>query len=324
MKGLIALACLTLLAYAGVWTAGWVYDDTVWAPVLSGYSPWRLATLVGTGQPWAYHGLVVLVHMLNGYLLYAVSRRYLASTGALVAVGLFWLHPIQTEAVAYVSGGIEVLLTSIVLTTILVARRGGVIGIVGGLLGLYLAVSMKPSALPLLLVLPAVWLKESKRTWIAWPAVLGLIAASTVTWEWLLRTPGDVEARMASAGRVIGALGQLSVALVWPARLSLEHDWSALGAPAVASTLLAVLLTWTAIAIWSLRTKGAAVGWAGLWIGALILPRALIPNAPPLLEHHLYLPLVSIWLLAGWATDRVWQPAQTFGLGYGDTEVTCG
>ena len=49
-----------------------------------------------------YHAFSVLLHALNGVLLWTLLRR-LAAPGAWLAAALFAIHPIQLQAVAWVS-----------------------------------------------------------------------------------------------------------------------------------------------------------------------------------------------------------------------------
>lgn len=54
---------------------------------------------------WPYHLLSLLFHSLNGALVFLLVQRLgLSARGALVAAGVFLLHPVQTEAVCYISG----------------------------------------------------------------------------------------------------------------------------------------------------------------------------------------------------------------------------
>src|SRR5690242_5243603 len=60
---------------------------------------------------FGYHVVNLLLHIINGLLVFAIARRiYLklelssdASTYAIIAAGFFLVHPIQTEAVTYIT-----------------------------------------------------------------------------------------------------------------------------------------------------------------------------------------------------------------------------
>jgi hypothetical protein len=63
-----------------------------------------------------YHAVNLLLHVLNGLLVFLIVRTLLGRPlTALLAAGLFVAHPIQTEAVAYVSGQRDLLFTAFYL-----------------------------------------------------------------------------------------------------------------------------------------------------------------------------------------------------------------
>ena len=134
-RGLPILLAVTVVAYAGLWTAGFVWDDI---PLVVNNHALRDATLgaVFTSDLWAssgagdvasgYYRPLVLVSFavdrwfvdLNplGYHLHSLGWHLLAMVGlhrlclplvdrstALFAVALFGLHPVQSEVVAWVS-----------------------------------------------------------------------------------------------------------------------------------------------------------------------------------------------------------------------------
>ncbi len=70
-------------------------------------------------EPYGYHLLNILFHLANSLLVFFIARRLLARAGvqaaprrellAAFAAGLFLLHPVQTESVAYVASRSETL-----------------------------------------------------------------------------------------------------------------------------------------------------------------------------------------------------------------------
>lgn len=73
--------------------------------------------LAGT-NPAAFHLTNIAIHLLNGFLVWRILEELLARHGersagdrmaALAGAGLYLLHPLQTEAVAYISSRSEVL-----------------------------------------------------------------------------------------------------------------------------------------------------------------------------------------------------------------------
>ena len=64
--------------------------------------------------------VLVLIHVANTLLIYRLAKRLLNSgASALVAGIIFGGHPIQNEAVAWIAAFPDVLLTSVVLSTLL-------------------------------------------------------------------------------------------------------------------------------------------------------------------------------------------------------------
>jgi protein O-mannosyl-transferase len=61
-------------------------------------------------EPFAYHAFNVIFHALNAVLVWLIIRRVTAAKSLAVFAGaLFLLHPVNTEAVAYVAGRSETL-----------------------------------------------------------------------------------------------------------------------------------------------------------------------------------------------------------------------
>jgi len=78
---------------------------------------WLNARLSGM-EPYTYHLFNVLLHWVSGFLVFLVVRRLLVYAGtegasreilAVFAAGVFLLHPVQTESVAYVASRSEAL-----------------------------------------------------------------------------------------------------------------------------------------------------------------------------------------------------------------------
>lgn len=73
-------------------------------------------TLAGT-EPLSWHLLNILLHVACVLLLFDCLRRILPGHAALLAAGLFAIHPIQTEAVAYVFARSTLLMTAFCLAS---------------------------------------------------------------------------------------------------------------------------------------------------------------------------------------------------------------
>jgi hypothetical protein len=62
------------------------------------------------GEAWGYHATSVILHALNGVLLFGVLRRWTGRFGfALIAAALWMVHPLRTESVVWISERKDVL-----------------------------------------------------------------------------------------------------------------------------------------------------------------------------------------------------------------------
>ena len=123
--GALLLLVLVLVAYVPAFSGGFIWDDDdhltenlhvaapdglrdIWSSLsASRYYPLTLTTfwvgrqLVGL-KPLPYHFLNIVLHALNGLLLWQVLRR-LAVRGAWVGAALWALHPVMAESVAWIT-----------------------------------------------------------------------------------------------------------------------------------------------------------------------------------------------------------------------------
>jgi len=124
LVGLLLIAA-TVLAYQPVWHAGFIWDDDTFLvdnPVIkSADGPYRLWFTASTpdyfpmtssmlwlewrlwnGHPLGFHLVNVLLQAFSAVLLWRVLLR-LKIPGAILAAGLFALHPVNVESVAWIT-----------------------------------------------------------------------------------------------------------------------------------------------------------------------------------------------------------------------------
>jgi protein O-mannosyl-transferase len=121
--GLFFILGLAFLAYLNSFSGAFQFDDftvivqnarvhsfSAWLHDLgSGIRPllklsYLLNWLTGPGTT-GFHAVNLLVHLGNTMLLYFLARKFAGTAApALVAAGIFALHPLQTEAVTYICG----------------------------------------------------------------------------------------------------------------------------------------------------------------------------------------------------------------------------
>ncbi len=189
----------------------WLADGTVraspyWRPVIT--SSYYLDQLVGQGAPWAFHVNNLVVALLGGLVL---AKR--AGPLSVLAVAVFWFHPMQVEAIANITARTDLYVA--VLGTLAVFATGPL----GGVLTL-LALGCKETAL----VIPLIAFLGAPCTRAAWlPHSLALVGWALV--RTLLVTSWDVDPAdaglptllsVATAPAVVGAY-ILRIALpLWP------------------------------------------------------------------------------------------------------------
>lgn len=284
------LAALTASVYLHVLPYPPVYDDA------------HLAALRWMTPPVAHLGVLVL-HLLNGVLLWHLSRRWLSETAAVIVVLLFWLHPLQTEAVTYISGGMESLLTAYTLIAVLAGLAGGLwLGL--SAVALWLAMTLKFSAIPLLLIVPAIVAYDRGINRVIW--LLPAISAGGIAAFFVLPSIGGL-GWGPHVVHVNLAVWRYLAMIPIPYGFSVEHDWWSVP-QSVGYAALSLTLAVGVFAVW-VRKQWSAPFYAWLFIVGLLAPRAFTLHGEPpcevcLTEHHTMLPFTSIWLMLGSAWDR--------------------
>jgi len=301
-------------------------------------------------DPWGYHLVNVALHLLAALLVWRLALAVLALAGAarprwqaLAVTGLWVLHPLQSQAVSYVTQRSEVLASLLMVAALLAflsAERAGLgrraalpLGL--GLLAFAAALGAKAMAvtLPALWALLA-WSAPGPGTWtarpgwraralaLALPAALALgHGAATVRG---LDAAGNAGFALAGLDAWSYLLTQLRVVvtylrlLLWPAGQSV--DWAiepsrSLAEPAVlASGLLLVALGAGAVALVALGRRREGEDWAAarvaglgvLWFFLVLAPTSsVIPLGDLLAEHRTYLASFGIALALVAAGERL-------------------
>lgn len=322
---LVALAIVLMcVAYARIIPAPFVYEDAMsvkavdrltWQTpsgwLTTGRALTRLSLdanyLYGGMNPMGYHAVNVGLHGLNGALVYALGTAIMPTAAAAVAASVFLLHPIQREAVSYVSGRSELLSTLFVLLALwcvtgpLTKRRG-----VGFLLCAAAAMASKETGAVVVLLAPLLaWVVKSDREWYALIALIPGVA--------MLHAVAALHSNyyaFASPRQWLGFPALQSVALwshLWHVvtlqGFSIDHDIEVI-APALALCALIAVLAWCVVSGLLLR-RSAVIGFALAWPLLALAPRFVIRIPEYLNEHQLYLPLIGVWWLAGMACVRV-------------------
>lgn len=280
--------------------------------------------------PLGFLLLNLALHAVNALLVFELIRALLPEEegSALLGALVFALHPVQTEAVAYVSGRSTSLMASFFLGGLWLSLRARVASaspwhLPAGLLCFGLAAATKETAL----VLPAVaGLVHGKVEGPARRRILGaFLALGAVLLLGLLLHPGyrrlfhfSFELRGCGA-QLHGALAGLAYlfrVLLWPVGLNIDpplaapRGWTSEG---LATALAVIVLTGLALVAWRHRPWVAVgIGW---FLLTLLPTQGPVPRLDLANERHLYLPMAGVALLvAGLCRAprlRRWAPAGT-------------
>jgi len=346
-----AAVVLAFWAYGPVLHGPFLFDDTVLPFSLSAASAslldwirgvrpvlmasYWLNTRLSGDDPYSYHVLNVAVHLAAAALVFLIVRRLLEWSHSLparrtllagFAAGLFLLHPVQTEAVAYVAGRSEALSMALLLAAyaLFLYRRQTAIAwwTVLPVLALYgLAVLSKEHTivLPALLLLTDFWwnpafsFRGARANWRLYaPLALGAIGAAALFWKAILNSPSagfglrDLTwyQYLFTQGR---ALFVYPAEFLLPVRLNADWDF------AISRTVfdhgavfgLAALAA-LAAAAWRYRRRFPLACFGFFAYLVLMAPTSsILPIADPLAERRLYTGMLGLLLIVADFAGRI-------------------
>lgn len=291
---------LTALAYASSLHGFYVYEDAIMpAPdslrrILVRWSHEATWALFGR-EPDPARVVNLCWHLLNGGLVFLLARRLALTAGAVFAAGLFLLHPIQTESVAYIAARSE-LVTGMWVLLACLASSSGRLWLAALCAGL--AITGKEVGVTAWLLVPC-WAVWSRQAWSDTSRELWTAATVLMLTLFLVTVPVPVGSVFWSFyGAQVAALGRLLWLLpesLWNlSALTLDHDWTWITRPMAGMALIA--LPWTLFASWrASRTAGLALTWCLL----ALAPRLLLPLPDGLHERHLYTSMIGLSLALG-------------------------
>jgi Tfp pilus assembly protein PilF len=316
------------------------------------YSPFRpvvnasyaLDRLVWGDRPLGFHVTNVALHAAAVVLLYLWIIRVLADAGlerrteaaAFTGAALFALHPLQSEAVGYVSGRSEVM-CAVWFLAALIAARGAIVSgsrrlaFAAAACGL-LALASKEVALVFpVVVLAYDWLlrpgtdaARRRRLRVVFLPIFTLMAGAG-----LLRLTAFGSAAVMGAGSaVLNLLTQTIVIwryaglLVWPSGQSIMHSVhrvSSAADPLAVGAAAAIVVA--CAAAWHLRRSQPVVAFGILWFLIVLAPSSsIIPLREGMAEHRVYLASAGIFMaitgLAGRWVDSLAARGQSVAVSY--------
>ena len=361
--GLLLLA--TVMAYRGVIGNGFVVDDyhtvqtnpalrslTNWPQWLTspdaassfrGAKNYRPALIASYGldhalwgdDPSGFHATNLAVHLAVVLLTFALARRLWSDdVTAICAAGLVALHPLNAEAVNYVSARSSSLMTAFVLAAVLahdaaMGRGGG-----GGFQTRYLrGAATRPyrllaflafgfglaalgtkevaAALPLLII---AWERARVGDTVPWRATLLrslpwwiLAGAFLAVRTWLLRDAPSQPVLWPEMTVLQNLLFATKIGLAslghwwWPSRLAVDHAWpTTIGAGEAAGLLVGAVAA--GLMTWGFLKADRRMGWCAVWFWVGVFPVGALPFVTRITlfqENRVYLAGIGLAWLAG-------------------------
>lgn len=289
-----------------------LYDS--WRPLLFA-SYWAEIHLFGR-SPAPMHATNLLLGVLGILLAYALARQWLPQTSAAVVAAIVALHPLQIEAVAYISGRGDLLAGVLVLAAALAAVRGRValaaLAFAGSLLAKEACIGLPLVAL--------VWAGRDRTRWRTAGALAGVAIAYLVVRRVLVTgtSPGALVDAVVQLPGIW--LEYLRIAVV-PFDLSIDraHDarylWPGLAVVGLVAwrarhlglVWFAVLLAPAATAIVSSHVVADRYAYAPMFGLAM----AAVAGARALTQRRIVLAVAGVWgallLVVGWRQVPVWR-----------------
>lgn len=269
------------------------------------------------GSAAGHHAVNVLLHGLSAVVV-LLSLRALRLTMPVAAVGalLFAVHPIQSEAVCYISSRSEILAGLFMLLAVLAVLRGSSSVGVGGLVGAGLLSKSVAAMAPVLLLVAqsARWGGEGlRRGWRAAAVALGLAVVYTVVVKGAVgRALLDAPVRDIGAQLWTQSKAHLYyVTLVaMPVHLNVEHQFQVARRIDLEAAMSAAAIGSLALVAWKARRSLPILGQGAAWWFAALLPATIVPLIVLVNEHRLYVASVALFLPIAlcWASLHRRQP----------------
>jgi len=287
-------------------------------------------------KPAGYHALLLLMHGLAAGAVFLLAARTIAAgrmpagrgglSGPFAGALVFAFHPVHVEAVAWISGVVDLSAGMLAVLALVAALSPGRLGSLVAAPTLFLAALLAKE--PAVMIVPALaayfaargdWRDTRRRArGAAVIAALGLALATYLLLRvnalgGLMGTEGAERVRVPAAQAVATAIALLGeyvrlLAVPWP--LSAVHDFRVVTSPTDPRLWLGVVVgAGLATAAWRWRKDAPVVLGVALAILPL-LPALYVPvlGEGLVAERYLYLPTVGLSLLVarGWDAAREW------------------
>jgi hypothetical protein len=310
----LRIAVLAVLAYLPMAWNGFVYEDQrqVKPGVIQPVPSLRTVDVLRPGRwlpaqltrstPRAAHALSFGLHLLATAGVGLLAWQ-LGCALWWVPMGLFAVHPLQTEAVAYAVERTElVACVGILIACCACAWRTASIARWALIaVGAYVAMASKESGVAVVgLIALVAWYQQRLTVGIvallagavgfairSWPIVAYINARSGVSaWRWI--------------GFASAATWRLLLLTIVPTGLSIEHDYGQVTSRGLA--VAAAALISLGVATWMLRDRSRLSAFGMAFVGLALAPRFLVRTPLSILpEHQFYVPMIGASLVLGLA-----------------------
>jgi tetratricopeptide (TPR) repeat protein len=283
---------------------------------------------LGGTSVWGYHAFNLAIHVLAALTLYGIVRRTLARPGLrerfdasgewiALTVALLWtVHPLQTEAVTYISQRCESLMGLFYLLTLYCFIRGTDSPRSSGWFALSVSACFLGVASKEVMVTAPVIVLLYDRTFVsgsfrqAWSRHWHLYLGLASSWLLLGYLMGGLQNRSVGYGLGLtwwgyaltecrGVMQYLRLA-IWPHPLVFDYGDGFTAGVAIShvaeaapyALILAILVVGV---LFELR-RHPALGFVGAWFLVILAPSSsVVPIAgQPMAEHRMYLPLAAV------------------------------
>ncbi len=299
--------------------------------------------IIGGLQPYGYHLINILLHFLNGAMLYSILKALNAKFSpniadfskinifsglyAIVSI-LFITHPLHTETVSYITCRSDLLATFFILSGFLSHIKNKSSLVFFSYLG---ALLTKETALifPLLLLacdFLAPEVKNKKKSWRLYAAVFLISAAYWLYRNYIFGLKLSQPINLSSPLRSFysNILVQTVVTIfylrlfVWPHPLTIHHtlpNFNSLANPTVfisASLLLTII-----ILIFISRKRLPLISLGLAWYLICLIPKFYAVLYVTAAEHHFYLPAIGLYICLAQAMRKFYLRRRKYFLYFG-------
>jgi protein O-mannosyl-transferase len=360
----IAALAAVLWAYAPAFSGPFLFDDTTLPFALPDFSAPLMAWIksdrpvlmftywinvrISGSDSYSYHIFNVAIHCITGAIVFLIVRKFLEWSGvetgkrnllAAFSGALFLLHPVQSEAVAYLAGRSEALSVMFVFAAfaVFLYRRDRQVGwtIALTVLALFMASLLSKQqtiALPGLLLLTDYWwnpgfsFKGIRENWPKFYALIAFGALAGFAYFWRLlntaTTAGFSMKDLTWYQYLFTECRAIFVYLrefVWPFGLNADWDFpiskTVLDRGAVFGLIALLAL---AAAAWHYRRRYPLESFGFFAFLVMMAPTSsILPIRDPIAERRLYFGILGLILTTAGFLCRLKMPRATLGAALG-------